>query len=95
MSKVLKGVAAATLSAGAATFAIAQQTTPEPKSKSEMGAPEQGPSKQGPGKEGVGTRPIGPPDTAVPAPGKNPSGESKEKRKSDQDDPYQGGKNKK
>jgi hypothetical protein len=41
---------------------------------------------------GVGSRPIGPPDTAVPAHGKNPAGDSKAKRKRHQDDPHEGGK---
>jgi len=91
MNIPLKEVAIAAIFASAATFAMAQ-TTPAPKSKSEMGAPEQGPSKQGPGKEGVGTRPIGPPDTSLPAPSKNPTGESKAKRNSDQEDPREGGK---
>jgi hypothetical protein len=92
MIRLLNVMAAAALFAAAATVAAAQQTTPAPTSKSEMGAQEQGPSKRVPDNGGVGSRPIAPPDTAVTAPGKNPSNESAAKRKSDQDDPRQGGK---
>ena len=92
MIRLFNLMAASALLAAAATVAAAQQTTPAPQSKSEMGAQEQGPSKQVPDNSDVGSRPIGPPDTAVTAPGKNPSKESAAKRKSDQDDPTQGGK---
>jgi hypothetical protein len=91
MRKALEVFAAAVLLAAASSFAVAQQTSPTPKSNSEMRPPQQGPST-GSGKDGVGSRPIGPPDTAIPAPGKNPTGESKAKRKSEEADPNEGGK---
>jgi hypothetical protein len=97
--KTLKILAAGALLAGGATLALAQApTTPNTTeksspSKSEPGAVDQGPAPQVPQKgQQSGSRPIGPPTTAVPAPGNNPTGESKEKRKSDQNDPQTGGK---
>jgi hypothetical protein len=84
----LKTMAAVTLFAVGTSFAIAQQNSPPAKSKSEI--QEKGPSMQEPS-SGVGSRPIGPPDTAVPAPGKNPTGESKSKQRSEQNDPRSGG----
>jgi hypothetical protein len=61
------------------------------KGKAEAGAPTQSSQPA----EGTGSRAIGPPaDTATPAPGANPTGISKEKQKSDQEDPAMGGKKK-
>jgi hypothetical protein len=101
---MLKTVAAAALLAGGATLALAQapttKTTPsDSPSKAQPGAPDQGPGKQVPapaeGAKGTGTggAAIGPPaDPATPAPGSNPTGQTKQKQKSEQDDPLQGGK---
>jgi hypothetical protein len=88
MRLVLKATAASVLLALGATLAVAQTQTP---SKSEPGAPEQGPSKQVPSPSmGTGSRPIGPPSTQEMAPGKNPTGESVEKKKSDSNDKEMG-----
>ena len=58
------------------------------KSKTEPGAPTQAMPDTG-----VGSRPIGPPtDATKPAPAPNPTGESKEKRMNDANDPRSGGK---
>jgi hypothetical protein len=95
---MLKTAAAAALLAGGATLALAQAppTTPsDSPSKAQPGAPEQGPGKQVPNATGTGTggAAIGPPaDAATPAPGSNPTGQTKQKQKSEQDDPLQGGK---
>jgi hypothetical protein len=91
---IVKAAAAAVLLACGATLAFAQttppQTTPpESTSKVQPGAPDQ--SSKAP--TGTGGAAIGPPaDTATPAPGTNPTGISKEKQKSNQDDPGTGGK---
>jgi hypothetical protein len=97
MNRILKAAAAAALLAGGATFAIAQTSTTAPPgapaaSKVEPGAPTQGTdTKATP--PAVGSRPIGPPiDTAAPAAGNNPTGVSKEKQKSEANDPQAGGK---
>jgi hypothetical protein len=95
MRLVLKATAASALLALGATLALAQtstQTTPsDSPSKSEPGAPEQGPGKQVPSPSmGTGSRPIGPPSTQEIAPGKNPTGESVEKKKSDSNDKEMG-----
>jgi hypothetical protein len=95
---ILKIAAIAALIGGGASLAVAQAPTPAPNttdksspSKAEPGAPTQGPGKEAPG-SGTGSRPIGPPaDAAQPAPGNNPAGVTKEKQKSDQDDPRSGG----
>ena len=59
-----------------------------PKSKVEPGAPTQAAPDTG-----VGSRPIGPPtDATKAAPGPNPTGESKEKRTNESNDPQAGGK---
>lgn len=94
--KIMHFAAAAALLMGTASLASAQTTSPPPsppaKSKNEMGGPQQGPTGTMQN-EGTGSRPIGPPaDTTTPAPGKNPTGVSKEKRKGEQDDPSTGGK---
>jgi len=91
MRLVLKAAAASAFLALGATLALAQtstQTTPsDSPSKSEPGAPQQGPGKQVPSPSmGTGSRPIGPPSTQEVAPGKNPTGESVEKKKSDSND---------
>ena len=89
LKTTLRTMAAVTLFAVGPSFALAQQqTSPPAKSKSQV--QEKGPNMQEPS-SGVGSRPIGPPDTAVPAPGKNPTGESKSKQRSEQDDPQSGG----
>jgi hypothetical protein len=86
--KIAKVVAATALLACGATLAFAQSTPPS-ESKSLPGAPEQ--SSKGP--TGTGGAAIGPPaDATAPAPGVNPAGVTKEKQKSNQDDPQQGGK---
>src|SRR5688572_9339252 len=94
--QIIKIAAAVALLAGAATLAFAQTTPPAnaPEAgKAQPGAPDQAPGKQTPSTDtGVGSRPIGPPTGTEPARGNNPTGESKEKRKSDQDDPSTGGK---
>jgi hypothetical protein len=97
--KIVKTAAAAALLACSITLAYAQtKTTPsDSPSKAEPGAPEQGPGKQVPtgkqGPTGTGGAAIGPPATQpTPAPTTNPTGMSKEKQKSDQEDPLQGGK---
>jgi hypothetical protein len=94
---ILKIAATTALLAGGATLALAQTTPPtattpsDSPSKAQPGAPDQGPGKPAP--TGVGGAAIGPPaDPAAPATAKNPSGQSKEKQKSDQDDPQMGGK---
>ena len=90
MRFVLKVTAASALLALGATLAAAQTSTQSP-SKSEPGAPTQGPSKQVPSPSmGTGSRPIGPPSTQEVAPGKNPTGESIEKKKSDSNDKEMG-----
>jgi hypothetical protein len=90
MRYVLKVTAASALLALGATLAAAQTSTQTP-SKSEPGAPEQGPSKQVPSPSmGTGSRPIGPPSSQEVAPGKNPTGESIEKKKSDSNDKEMG-----
>jgi hypothetical protein len=98
--KIVKAAAAAALLACGATLAFAQtqpppQTTPsDSPSKAQPGAPDQGPGKQVP-PTGTGGAAIGPPAApATPAPGTNPTGMTKEKQKSEQDDPLQGGKKK-
>jgi hypothetical protein len=58
------------------------------KGKAEAGAPTQSSQPD----EGTGSRAIGPP--AAPAAGPNPTGMTKEKQKSDQEDPAMGGKKK-
>ena len=98
MSKILKAAAAAALLAGGATIALAQSATTTPqdapaKSKVEPGAPTQGADTKA--TPSVGSRPIGPPaDTAAPAPAANPNptGMTKEKQKSEANDPQAGGK---
>jgi hypothetical protein len=95
MRHVLKAAAASALLAVGATLALAQtstQTTPsDSPSKAEPGAPEQGPGKQVPTPNiGTGSRPLGPPSTEPVAPGKNPTGESVEKKKSDANDKEMG-----
>jgi hypothetical protein len=87
------------LIAAGASLALAQTTAPTPNttdkdspSKAQPGAPEQGPAKQVPDSSS-GSRPIGPPANPVePAPGKNPTGVTKEKQKSDSNTPDTGGK---
>src|SRR5260370_40622526 len=91
MRYVLKAAAASALLAAGATLALAQtsaQTTPsDSPSKSEPGAPDQGPGKQVKTPNmGTGSRPIGPPSDQQVAPGKNRTGESIEKKKSDSND---------
>lgn len=97
--KIIGTVAAAALLACGATLALAQapstKTTPsDSPSKAQPGAPDQGPGKQVPDAKGTGTggAAIGPPADPAPAPGNNPTGQSKQKQKSEQDDPMQGGK---
>jgi hypothetical protein len=98
--KIIGTVAAAALLACGATLALAQapstKTTPsDSPSKAQPGAPDQGPGKQVPNAKGTGTggAAIGPPaDPATPAPGNNPTGQTNQKQKSEQDDPMQGGK---
>lgn len=93
MRLLLKAAAASALLAVGGTLALAQtstQTTPsDSPSKAEPGAPEQGPGKHGPSM-GTGSRPIGPPATQQVAPGKNPTGESIEKKKGDANDKEMG-----
>jgi hypothetical protein len=97
MNRILKAATAAALLAGGATFAIAQTSTTAPPgapaaSKVEPGAPTQGSDPKA-SPSAVGSRPIGPPaDTATPAPANNPTGVSKEKQKSEANDPQAGGK---
>jgi hypothetical protein len=91
MRLVLKAAAASALLAMGATLALAQtsaQTTQsDSPSKAEPGAPEQGPAKQVPSPGmGTGSRPMGPPATEQVAPGRNPTGESIEKKKGDSND---------
>jgi hypothetical protein len=95
--QIAKIAAVATLLLGSASFAFAQAPSTPPTtgtdspSKSQPGAPEQGPAKQAPGAS-TGTRPLGPPaNPAEPAPGNNPTGVTKEKEKSTQEDPQSGG----
>jgi len=95
MRLALKAAAASALLALGATLALAQtsaQTTPsDSPSKAEPGAPQQGPGKQLPSPNmGTGSRPIGPPASEQVAPGKNPTGESVEKKKSDFNDKEMG-----
>jgi hypothetical protein len=95
MRHVLKAAAASAILAVGATLAFAQtspQTTPsDSPSKAEPGAPDQGPGKQVKSPNmGTGSRPIGPPSTEQVAPGKNPTGESIEKKKSDFNDKEMG-----
>ncbi|HJZ30431.1 MAG TPA: hypothetical protein VKF35_04970 [Hyphomicrobiaceae bacterium] len=93
MRAMLKVVAASALLMVGATFAVAQtSTTPSNSpSKAEPGAPQQGPGAQVPSPSmGTGSRPIGPPTTEQVAPGKNPTGESVEKKKSDSNDKEMG-----
>jgi hypothetical protein len=95
MRLALKAAAASALLVLGATLALAQtsaQTTPsDSPSKAEPGAPQQGPGKQVPGPNmGTGSRPIGPPSSEQVAPGKNPTGESIEKKKSDSNDKEMG-----
>lgn len=89
--RILSIATAAALLLGTATSASAQQTPPPAKSQTEPGAPMQGPTPQME-PPGVGSRPIGPPADTRPAPGNNPTGVTKEKRKNEQDDPNSGGK---
>ena len=96
--RIVKAVGAAALLACGATLVLAQTTTPptvttpsDSPSKAEPGAPDQGPGKQAP--KGSGGAAIGPPaEGTAPTPGNNPAGVTKEKRKSNQDDPLHGGK---
>jgi hypothetical protein len=89
MKSVLKAVAASALLALGTTIAIAQTDSP---SKAEKGAPDQGPGSQAPKSDtGTGTRPMGPPASQEVAPGKNPTGQTVEKKKSEGDDPRSGG----
>ena len=97
--KAIKIAAAAALLMGGASFALAQtstQTTPSGSpSQAQPGAPDQGPGNTPPSSppSGTGGAAIGPPsDTTTPAPGNNPTGMSKEKQKSEQNDPLTGGK---
>ncbi len=95
MRHVLKAAAASVLLTVGATLAIAQTSSPttpsDSPSKAEPGAPDQGPGKQGKSPTmGTGSRPIGPPTTEQVAPGKNPTGESIEKKKSDANDKEMG-----
>ena len=93
MSHLLKVVAVAAFFAAGATLAGAQ-TTNAPKespSKAETGAPDQGPGKQT-APSGVGSSPIGPPATASDPNTKNPTGMPAENKKSETNDPLQGGK---
>jgi hypothetical protein len=95
MRLALKASAASALLVLGATLALAQtsaQTTPsDSPSKAEPGAPQQGPGKQVPSPTmGTGSRPIGPPSSEQVAPGKNPTGESIEKKKSDSNDKEMG-----
>jgi hypothetical protein len=95
MRLALKAAAASALLVLGATLALAQtsaQTTPsDSPSKAEPGAPQQGPGKQVPSANmGTGSRPIGPPTSEQVAPGKNPTGESIEKKKSDSNDKEMG-----
>ena len=93
MRHLLKVVAVAALFATGATLAGAQ-TTNVPKdspSKAETGAPTQGPGKQT-APTGVGSSPIGPPATSSDPNSKNPTGMPPEKKKSESNDPLQGGK---
>ena len=87
---IVKAAAAAAFLACGATLVLAQTTTPpDAASKAQPGAPDQ--SSKAP--TGTGGAAIGPPaDAATPAPGANPTGISKEKQKSNQDDPGTGGK---
>jgi hypothetical protein len=88
MKPVLKAVAASALLALGTTIAIAQTDSP---SKAEKGAPDQGPGSQAPKSDtGTGTRPMGPPATQEVAPGKNPTGESVQKKKGDSNDKEMG-----
>jgi hypothetical protein len=93
MKHLLKLAAAGALLAAGATISLAQtdtKTTPsDSPSKAEKGSPDQGPGKQGPS-VGTGSRPIGPPATEQMAPGKNPTGQSVEKKKSEANDPQSG-----
>lgn len=101
--RMIKIAAAAAALAFGATLALAQSPAPSTKttpsdspSKAQPGAPEQGPGKQVPtpsDKQGTGGAAIGPPaDPATPGKAPNPTGQTKEKQKSDQDDPGMGGK---
>ena len=98
---IVKAAAAAVLLACGSTLVFAQTTPPqstpsESPSKAQPGAPDQ--SSKAPTSqpaEGTGSRAIGPPAApAAPAPGPNPTGMTKEKQKSDQEDPAMGGKKK-
>jgi len=91
MRLALKAAAASALLALGATLALAQTTPSDSPSKAEPGAPQQGPGKQLPSPNmGTGSRPIGPPASEQVAPGKNPTGESVEKKKSDFNDKEMG-----
>jgi len=93
MSHLLKIVALAAFLASGATLAGAQTTTKDSPSKAQPGAPDQGPGKQAK-PSGVGSAPIGPPATSTPSGSQNPTGQSPEKKKSDENDPRSGGKTK-
>ena len=91
MRLALKAAVASALLALGATLALAQTTPSDSPSKAEPGAPQQGPGKQAPNPNmGTGSRPIGPPASEQVAPGKNPTGESIEKKKSDFNDKEMG-----
>jgi len=92
MSQLLKVIAvAAMFAAGATLGAGAQTTSKDSPSKAEKGAPDQGPGKQT-SPSGVGSSPIGPPATSSDPNSKNPTGMSSEKKKSESNDPSEGGK---
>ena len=92
MSHLLKIIAVAAFVASGATLAGAQTTT-APKdapSKADPGAPQDAGKQTSP--SGVGSAPIGPPTTSPAPDAKNPAGMSEEKKKSESNDPQQGGK---
>jgi hypothetical protein len=91
MSHLLKVIAVAAMFAAGATLAGAQTTNKDSPSKAEKGAPDQGPGKQT-APSGVGSSPIGPPATSSDLNSKNPTGMSSEKKKSESNDPGEGGK---
>ena len=66
---------------------VGSPAAPAAKSKTEAGAPDQSPAV----KEGVGSRAIGPPTSEQPGASPNPTGVSKEKQKSEGNDPRTGG----
>ena len=95
MSHLLKIIAIAAFVASGAILAGAQTTTKDSPSKAQPGAPDQGPGNatQPTTPSGVGSAPIGPPATSTdPTTKQNPTGMSEEKKKSETNDPQQGGK---